>query len=425
MPPSPSLSFFDWPCNNDDKHTISVDVLEEHMTRMAQRASGFGTTIFAEMTALANQHGAVNLGQGFPDFAAPEFVKQAGIEAIQAEVNQYAPSIGQVALREALARKYERHYGLSFDPAREIGVTVGATEAIFAAIMGLVDPGDEVILFEPTYDSYVPAVQFAGGVAKFYTLRPPDWRIDPTALEALFTDRTRLILINSPHNPTGKVFTRDELEMIAEFCRQHDVIALTDEVYEHILFDGLQHIPMASLPGMQDRTLTISSLGKTFSVTGWKVGWAVGPADLVRGMMQVRQFVSFCGPAPLQQGAAAALTAPDIFYEDLRAMYQANRDYLVDGLRQAGLAPLTPAGTYFVMVDISGLGFPDDVAFCKHLTTEVGVAAIPPSAFYQHPADGAGLARFAFCKTRAVLEAAVERLKVGLLTKEQPRHQAS
>jgi len=367
------------------------------------------------MTALANQHKAVNLGQGFPDFPAPDFIKEAGKAAIDADINQYAPSNGLVGLREALARKYDRHYRLDFDPAKEIGVSVGATEAIFASIMGLIDPGDEVILFEPYYDSYVPAIQFAGGVPKFYTLRPPDWSIDPDELATLFSERTKLILINTPHNPTGKVFSREELGIIAELCKQYDVIVLADEVYEHIVFDDCKHIPMATLPGMRERTLTVSSIGKTFSVTGWKVGWVAGPAELVTAMLKVRQFVTFSGATPLQHGAATALEAPESFYADLKAMYQANRDYLIDGLRQAGLKPLVPSGTYFVMVDIRETGFPDDVTFCKYLTTEVGVAAIPPSAFYRNPADGAELARFAFCKTQSVLEAAVERLKAGVL----------
>jgi N-succinyldiaminopimelate aminotransferase len=382
--------------------------------RIAERISGFNTTVFAEMTALANQHGAINLGQGFPDFPAPDFIKQAAVDAIHGDVNQYAPGMGTVALREAIAAKIERHYGLTYDPASEIGVSVGATEAIAASIMGLVNPGDEVILFEPYYDSYVPSVTFAGGIPKFYTLHAPDWCIDPDQLAALFSDKTKLIVINTPHNPSGKVFTREELQLIADLCQRFDVIALTDEVYEHILFDAHQHIPMASLPGMRERTLTLSSIGKTFSVTGWKVGWAIGPADLVRGMFRVRQFLSFCGAAPLQHASITALQVPDGYYADLRAFYQSNRDFLIDGLRAAGLKPLTPAGTYFVMIDISDLGFSDDVAFCKHLTANVGVAAIPPSAFYSNPADGAGLARFAFCKSRQTLTEAVTRMKTRL-----------
>lgn len=384
------------------------------INRMAERVRGFNTTVFAEMTALANQHGAINLGQGFPDFAAPDFIKQAAIDAINADLNQYAPGIGSAALREAISAKYARQYDLHFDPATEIAATVGCTEAIMASILGLVNPGDEVILFEPYYDSYVPAVQFAGGIPKYYTLRAPDWRIDPTELEALFSDRTRLILINSPHNPTGKVFTREELTLIADLCQRYDVIALTDEVYEHIVFDGATHIPLATLPDMRDRTLTMSSMGKTFSVTGWKVGWVVGSPDLVRGMFRARQFMTFSGAAPLQHAAALALNSPDSYYDELAAMYQAKRDLLIDGLRSAGLNPLTPAGTYFVMVDIRDREFADDVAFCRYLTTEVGVAAIPPSAFYSVPADGAHLARFAFCKEDSTLNAAIERLKARL-----------
>jgi N-succinyldiaminopimelate aminotransferase len=377
----------------------------------AQRVSGFGTTVFAEITALANQLGAVNLGQGFPDFPAPDFVKQAGIAAITADANQYAPGSGNMRLREAIAAKVERQYGLKFDPVTEITVTAGATEAVFAAIQGLVDPGDEVILFEPYYDSYLPAVQFAGGVARFCTLRPPDWRVEPEALTGLFNDKTKLILINSPHNPTGKVFTPDEMALIAKLCQQHDVIALTDEVYEHITFDGIVHKPLATLPGMRERTVMISSLGKTYSATGWKVGWAAATAPLNQAVFRVHQFVTFCGAAPLQEAAVTALLAPGDYYEEFQAMYQSNRDFLMGAMEAAGLTPIPPQGTFFAMTDISHLGFEDDRAFCKFLISEIGVAAIPPGSFYHNPADGAGLARFAFCKTRATLEEAARRLQ--------------
>jgi N-succinyldiaminopimelate aminotransferase len=378
---------------------------------MAQRVSNFGNSIFFEMTNLANQHQAVNLGQGFPDFPGPDFIKEAGIAAIQAEVNQYAPGSGRLNLREAIAEKVARHYGLAVDPASEVIVTHGATEAIFATILGLVDPGDEVIIFEPFYDSYLPAVQIAGGIPRTYVLRPPDWAIDLDRLAGLFSDKTKLILINTPHNPTGKVYTESELRFIADLCHQYDVLAVTDEVYEHIIFDGYTHCPMATLPGMAGRSVTISSIGKTFSVTGWKVGWAIGAPELVQAIFRVHQFMTYCGAAPLQEGATTALRIANDYYAELAAMYRQNRDFLLDALREAGLKPITPHGTYFVMVDISDLGFPDDVAFCRHLTTEIGVAAIPPSAFYQNPADGATLARFAFCKTRATLEAAASRLK--------------
>jgi N-succinyldiaminopimelate aminotransferase len=381
------------------------------MTAMAQRVSKFGTTIFFEMTNLANQYQAVNLGQGFPDFSGPDFIKQAAIRAIQADINQYAPGSGRPLLREAIAQKVARYYGLPVDPASEVTVTHGATEAIFAAILGLVNPGDEVILFEPYYDSYLPSVQIAGGVPRFYTLRPPDWTIDARQLTNLFTDKTKLIIVNTPHNPTGKVYSEAELRLIAELCQQHEVIALVDEVYEHIVFDKRKHISLAAMPGMSHRTVTISSAGKTFSMTGWKVGWTVAAPELTQAVFRIHQFVTYSGAAPLQEAVAIALQSADDYYAELSAMYQANRDFLAGALSEAGLKPIMPQGTYFIMVDISQLDFPDDVTFCRYLTTEIGVAAIPPSAFYLDPADGAKLARFAFCKTRPTLEEAARRLQ--------------
>ncbi len=382
------------------------------MTVLAKRVQGFGTTIFTEMTALAVAHRAVNLGQGFPDFAAPDFVKEAARAAIAAEVNQYAPSYGRPALKQAIAAKMKRHYGLEVDPEHELLVTHGATEALCSAVLGLVDPGDEVIIFEPFYDSYVPNVILAGGTPRFYTLRQPDWSIDRDALAALFSERTKLIIINTPHNPTGKVYSKAELGMIAELCQEHDVIALTDEVYEHIIFDGRPHHLLAQFPGMAARTLTVSSLGKTFSVTGWKIGWVIAPPELLLAAFRTHQFMTFCGAAPLQEAAATAVAADETYYQELIADYQQKRDFLMQVLNEAGLPTITPAGTYFVMVDISNLGFADDVSFCKHLTTEIGVAAIPPSAFFHNPADGAKLARFAFCKSQPVLEEAARRLQL-------------
>lgn len=383
------------------------------MNSLAQRVQGLGTTIFAEMTMLANEHGAVNLGQGFPDFAAPNFIKEAARQSIAADINQYAPGSGQPRLRRAIARKMQRHYGLDVDPDREVTVTVGATEAIFAAIMGLVDSGDEVILFEPYYDSYLPSLQFAAGAPRLYTLRPPDWAIDAQALEAMFNERTKLIVLNTPHNPTGKVFSEEELALVARLCRKYDVVAVVDEVYEHIVFDGLRHHCLLSMPGMRERTIAISSAGKTFSVTGWKVGWAVAAPELNQAVFRAHQFITYSGAAPLQEATARALDLADEqgYYEELGTMYQARRDYLVQALRAAGLAPITPQGTYFVMVDISDLDFKDDVAFCRHLTTNIGVAAIPPSAFYTTTGGGQMLARFAFCKTEAALEEAARRLR--------------
>lgn len=383
------------------------------MNNIAQRVRHFGTTIFAEMTALANEYAAINLGQGFPDFAAPNFLKTAAREAIAADVNQYAPATGRPRLRRAIANKMAGHYGLEIDPDQEIVVTHGATEAIFAAILGLVNPGDEVIIFEPYYDSYVPVVQIAGGIPRFYTLRPPTWEIDPDLLAALFTPHTRMVILNTPHNPTGKVYHRDELALIAGLCREYDVLLLSDEVYEHIIFDGREHVCPAVLPGMAERTITISSLGKTFSVTGWKVGWAIARPDLLRGIFRTHQYMTFCGAAPLQEAAAIALeTAGDAgYYVSLIHLYQQKRDRLCAALEAGGLPVMVPAGTYFAMVDISRLGFENDVQFCRYLTTEIGVAAIPPSAFYHRPEDGARLARFAFCKSDDVLDAAAVRLQ--------------
>ncbi|MEZ4594304.1 MAG: methionine aminotransferase [Chloroflexota bacterium] len=381
------------------------------MSYMAQRVAGFGTTIFTEMTALANAHQAINLGQGFPDFAAPTFMKEAAIAAIAADVNQYAPANGRPALRQAIAQKMQTFYGLEANPNTEITVLHGATEAIFATILGLVNPGDEVIVFEPFYDSYVPAIQMAGGIPRFYTLRPPQWQIDTAELAALFNAKTKLIIVNTPHNPTGKVFTPAELAQIATLCQQHDVLALTDEVYEHLVFDRKQHQTLASLPGMAQRTILISSLGKTFSVTGWKVGWTIAPPELTRAIFRAHQFMTFCGAAPLQEAAVTAVSQPAPFYTELTDFYASKRNFLLDALNSAGLTPIPPSGTYFIMVDISHLGFANDVAFCRYLTTEVGVAAIPPSAFYHNPADGAGLARFAFCKEEKTLAEAASRLQ--------------
>jgi len=381
------------------------------MSYMARRVRNFGASVFYEMTALANQHQAVNLGQGFPDFPCPDFLKQAAVAAIQQDINQYPPSNGRARLRESIARKMASHYGFVLDPETEVTVTHGATEAIFASILGLVDPGDEVILFEPYYDSYVPSVEIAGGIPRYYTFRPPDWSLDVDRLAALFSARTKLLVLNTPHNPTGKVFNEDELRAVAELCQAHDVIAVVDEVYEHIIYDDARHLPLAVLPGMAERTVTISSLGKTFSVTGWKVGWAIASPELTAAVFRGHQFIIFAGVAPMQEAAATALFSSDEYYRELAAMYQSKRDFLLAALRAAGLQPIIPRGTYFMMVDISDLDFSDDVAFCRYLTTQIGVAAIPPSAFYHDPADGSQLARFAFCKSQSTLEAAAERLQ--------------
>jgi N-succinyldiaminopimelate aminotransferase len=388
-------------------------------TPLANRLTGIGATVFSEMSALSRQYGAINLGQGFPDFDAPRWVREAANRAIDQGVNQYAISYGAVTLRRHLAAAVGERLKRDVDPEAEVVVTSGATEAIFTAVLGLIDPGDEVVVFEPFYDSYVPAVQFAGGRCRYVPLRSPDadharWWFDPSELASAFTPRTKLVLLNTPHNPAGKVFVRHELQLLADLCQEWGVYVLSDEVYEKIVFDANEHVSIASLPGMWERTLTVSSAGKTFSVTGWKIGWAVGPPELTAAVRNTHQYVVFSSAAPLQQAVAAALTEADKsgYYAELRSMYQRKRDLLVDALRGAELRPYYPAGTYFVLCDISHLGFADDVAFCRHLTTEVGVTAIPPSFFYssEHRQLGQQLARFSFCKDDTTLEAAGQRL---------------
>jgi aspartate/methionine/tyrosine aminotransferase len=380
--------------------------------RATRRIRGFGTTVFTEMSRLAVQHGAVNLGQGFPDFPGPDFVKEAAKAAIDADLNQYAISHGAPRLRAAIAAAWARDHGREIDPDREISVASGATEVIFDAIQAFMGPGEEVIAFEPFYDSYPAGATIAGGALRPVTLYPPDWRFDPEELRAAFTPRARLLLLNTPHNPTGKVFRRDELTQIAVLCQERDVVALTDEVYDRILFDGAAHVPLATLPGMWERTLTINSTGKTFSMTGWKIGYAVGPAPLNAALRAVHQFVTFATATPFQEAMATALEVALAlgYYEELRAAYARRRELMRVALAGAGLPSLPIGGSYFLMADLSGLGFPDDVAFCRWLTSEIGVAAVPPSAFYQDPARAPLLARFCFAKRDETLAAAAERL---------------
>ncbi len=379
----------------------------------ASRVSTFGTTIFAEMTALAMQHNAINLSQGFPDFDGPAEVKRAAIAAIESGKNQYALSNGESDLRRAVAAHAARFYGQSPNPDTEVTIVSGATEGLFSTIVGLVNPGDEVIIFEPFFDGYVPDVIMAGGVPRYVPLRSPDWRIDPDELAAAFGPRTRLILVNSPHNPTGKVYSRAELETIAALCRKWNVIALSDEVYEHITFDGVPHVRLATLPGMAERTVTISSHGKTFSFTGWKIGWCIAPPDLTTAIRRAHQFVAFASVTPMQAAAVVSLSLDGEYYAALAADYQHKRDTLAGILREAGFEVSPPAGTYFLMAGIAPLGFTDDVEFCRYLARDIGVAAIPPSAFYseEHKALGKGYARFAFCKKPETLQRAAERLK--------------
>ena len=383
--------------------------------RVSQKAARFTESVIREMTRLAHRHGAVNLSQGFPDFPAPAAIKAAATAAIDEDVNQYAVTWGAPPLRQAIARDYARRHGLAIDPDTQVTVCCGSTEAMIATLLGIVDPGDEVIVFEPFYENYGPDAILAGATTRYVTLRGPDWAIDPDELAAAFSPRTRAIIVNTPNNPTGKVFTRGELELIAGHCRRWDVIAITDEIYEHILYDGARHVPLIGLEGMAERTVAINSVSKTFSVTGWRVGWAVAPAALAAGIRKVHDFLTVGAPAPLQQAAAFALDLPDAYFTELAAHYQARRDRVVTMLDRAGLRCAIPAGAYYVMTDITGLGWSDDVAFVRHLVEEIGVAAVPGSSFYRPApthavAGGRGSVRFCFCKKDETLAEAERRL---------------
>ena len=377
---------------------------------LSRKLEGFGTTIFTEMTRLANERGAINLAQGFPDFDGPDFAKDAAIAAIREGHGQYARMTGLPEIHRALSEKYRRDYGLAYAPDTELTVCSGATEAIFAAIQGTCDAGDEVVLFEPWYDSYKASVVMAGAVPRTLRLRAPDWSFDRSEARRAFSAKTRVLLLNSPHNPTGKVFTREELEFLAGLCREFETICVTDEVYEHLVYDGHRHVPMASLPEMRERTITISSFGKTFSLTGWKIGWAAAPPELTAAVRAAHQFITFATATPLQLGAAAALQAGPEYYAALAAEYLARRDYLVGALARIGFDVAAPAGTYFACADFRPFGFDDDRTFVRHLIEEFGVAAIPPSVFYADPSQPQTYVRFAFCKKRETLGAAVERL---------------
>jgi N-succinyldiaminopimelate aminotransferase len=381
---------------------------------LTSKLEGFGTTIFATMSALAVKTGAINLGQGFPDTDGPPEVLDAAVDAIRSGVNQYPPGPGMPVLRQAIADHQRHWYGLDHDIDREVLVTAGATEALAGALLGMLDAGDEVVLFEPMYDSYQACIALAGGVLKPIVLRPGDdgrYGFDRDEFAAAVTDRTKLILLNTPHNPTGKVFTRDELTFIAETAQEHDVLVVTDEVYEHLVFSGAEHVPMATLPGMADRTLTISSGGKTFNTTGWKVGWCCGPAPMVDAAKTAKQFLTYVNGAPFQPAIAVGLGLPDSFFHGLAADLEAKRDALYAGLVAAGFTAYLPEATYFTTVDITPLRPDGDgVAFCLELPESVGVVAIPNQVFYAHPEHGRHLVRFACCKQLDVIAEAVERL---------------
>jgi aminotransferase len=384
----------------------------------SRKATQFTESVIREMTRLNQLYGGVNLSQGFPDFPAPAMVKDAACAAIRADVNQYAVTWGARTLREAIAREFGRRYGVPVVADEQVTVCCGATEAMMATMMAVIDPGDEVVIFEPFYENYGPDAILSGATPRFVTLHEPGalappaagWTFDPDELAAAFNDRTKAIIINTPNNPTGKVFSRDELATIAALCRKWDVIAIADEIYEHIIYDGCPHVPIASVEGMADRTVTINSLSKTYSVTGWRVGWAISPKELTGAIRKVHDFLTVGAAAPLQEAGVAALGVPDSYYEGLAAAYTRRRDMLLDILERRHFTCYKPSGAYYIMTDIGGFGFRDDVEFARYLVKEVGVAAVPGSSFYRSAAAGRTKLRFCFCKKDETLAEADRRL---------------
>jgi aspartate/methionine/tyrosine aminotransferase len=381
----------------------------------SERTERFSESVIREMTRQAMLYDAINLAQGFPDFPAPEELKRAARQAIAADVNQYAITWGAKDLREAIARRMKTTQGLEVDPETDITVCCGSTEAMIASLLAVTNAGDEIVIFEPFYENYGPDAILSGALPRFVKLRPPadtggEWSFDERELRAAFSARTKAIVLNTPNNPTGKVFARSELESIRDLCLEHDALAITDEIYEHILYDGAEHVSMARIEGMRDRTITINGMSKTYSVTGWRVGWAIAPAALSGAIRKVHDFLTVGAPAPLQEAGVAALALPQAYYQKLARDYRARRDRLLPALRDAGFKAYTPRGAYYVMTDIRGFGFADDVSFASHLVRDIGVAVVPGSSFYSHPGDGAHQVRFAFCKRDDTLDEAATRL---------------
>ncbi len=377
----------------------------------SKKATQFTESVIREMTRLNHLYGGVNLSQGFPDFAAPAVVKEAACAAIMADVNQYAVTWGAKRLRDAVAREFTRRYGVPVVPDQQVTITCGSTEAMMATMMGIIDPGDEVVIFEPFYENYGPDAILSGATPRYVTLREPDWTFDPDELAAAFNNRTKAIILNTPNNPTGKVFSREELEAIATLCRKWDVVAISDEIYEHILYDGTRHVPIASLDGMADRTVTINSLSKTYSVTGWRVGWAISPQSLTGAIRKVHDFLTVGAAAPLQEAGVAALGVDESYYTGLATSYQQRRDRLLDILRRHHFTCYVPKGAYYIMTDIAHFGFGDDVEFARYLVKDVGVAAVPGSSFYRNAELGRTKLRFCFCKKDETLAEADRRLE--------------
>ena len=376
----------------------------------SDRAALFTESVIREMTRLALRHNAINLSQGFPDFPSPVDLKQAAMAAIDADYNQYAITWGAKPFRDAIVSRYKRHDGLELDPEREVTVTCGATEGMVASLLATTNPGDEIIVFEPFYENYHPDGIICGATSQMVKLRAPDWTFDRDELRRAFNSKTKAIVINTPNNPTGKVFTRDEMMFIASLCQEFDVLAITDEIYEYIIYDGEEHVLMANLPGMRERTITINSMSKTFSVTGWRVGWVIAPPAISDNIRKVHDFLTVGAAAPLQQAGVMALSLPDAYFEGLSAEYDARRHYAVNMLQKAGFGCKAPKGAYYIMTDISAFGVKNDVEFSRFLVTDIGVATVPGSSFYQNAADGAKQVRFCYCKTFETLAAANERL---------------
>jgi len=409
------------PGSRPGKPPTTPDGLEIGSARpsLSSKVGQFTESVIREMTRKAIAHGAVNLSQGFPDFPAPAEIKRAAVEAIEADVNQYAITWGARSIRHALAAKLEQD-GVNIDPEREVTVTCGATEAMISTMLALINPGDEVVVFEPFYENYGPDAILSGATPRFVSLEPPDWRIDTAELEAAFNDRTKLVILNTPNNPTGKVFNNEELTCIAELCVRHNAVAVTDEIYEHLVYDEpdrpLRHRSMITIPGMRDRTVVVNGMSKTYSVTGWRVGWAVAPDDITAAIRKVHDFLTVGAAAPLQEAGAMALALPSEYYASLRSSYRERRDLLCEALEGAGFGVFVPDGAYYVMTDISGFGFADDLAFSDYLVEEIGVAVVPGSSFYSEPSRGAQQVRFAFCKrNETLLEAGLrlQRLRAG------------
>ena len=377
---------------------------------VSQKASSFTESVIRDMTRLAIAHGAINLAQGFPDFGCPQELKDAAKAAIDADLNQYAITWGAQNFREAIATKFHHTYGVAIDPNTQLCVTCGSTEAMIASIMAIVDPGDEVVVFEPFYENYGPDAILSGASPRYVTLHEPDWTFDEAELAAAFNERTRGIILNTPNNPTGKVFSRGELEAIARLCQKWDVVAFTDEIYEHMTYEGHEHIPLITLPGMEDRTVTINAMSKTYSVTGWRVGWTVSSPELTGGIRKVHDFLTVGAAAPLQDAGVVAMGLPDSYYAQLERDYLERRDLMLGILEGAGFKTYKPYGAYYIMTDITGLGFDDDVTAARTLTTDAGVASVPGSSFYSRPELGRTKLRFSFCKKLSTLNAAGERL---------------